>query len=302
MSWLSEQLDSNPMRACECSINTWIKEVPQKTLVGLTHGHHPISAVPQCVMKKGPLRESLILELTFKALCEKLATIGLFHLAEVAPNNQYFEYLITQIFDEARHSSIFRNHLLELGFSDEAHIDQAILDINAEAKRDILDPLYDMFVCHVIEGKEFINGMAMVTIILEGVLAPSSELGELKWRCFDPVSADVQHSANVDEVRHLVVGTEIIREILDEEPEKLETLQACVDEGMELWGKVPIFDLIRQREELYQAGMEQFPELGRDAHINGTPLHSTTVEWRLNTAHEWFNEMQTSRIAYLGLK
>lgn len=301
MTWLDQQLQHSRMPLQEWGLERWIREVPQTTLVGLENGHAPQAVVPGCIMHEGPLRQALIAELSFKTICERMATEGLAQLLQIAPDNASFEYLTTQIFDEARHASIFRNHLVEIGAADDSAVDSFIQLANVKAVREILQPLSEYFTRHVVEHKRFINGVVIITIILEGVLAPSSELSELKWRVFDPAAAQIQHGANVDEVRHLLVCSEIVRALLIKQPGLLDEVNECLDEGMQIWSQVPIQELVLRRENLYQEGMQQHSWLADSVYIDETPLVQTTPESRMQTAERWSEQMQASRLRFMGL-
>ena len=58
----------------------------------------------------------------------------------------------------------------------------------------------------------------MLTVLVEGVLAPAAELSERKWRLLDPAAAEIERAAGIDEIRHLTVGSAVVKHYLDSRP------------------------------------------------------------------------------------
>src|SRR5207253_5481510 len=99
-----------------CNLEYWLGAVAQGTLRGLAkQGHRPGTAVPPWMREPGPLRQALIEEFAFRSIAEEKATRALSYLVLNAPDIDTMEFFATQLIDEARHSSVFRGHLLELG-------------------------------------------------------------------------------------------------------------------------------------------------------------------------------------------
>ena len=129
-------------------------------------------------------------EFAFRSLAEEKATRALSHLVQQAPDIDCMEFFATQLLDEARHASIFRGHLLELGVpKDELH---ATIERVAGADRDaILVPLEDFGLRIGRDEGDFIGGVIVLTVLVEGVLAPTAELSERKWKLLDPAAAEI---------------------------------------------------------------------------------------------------------------
>ena len=124
-----------------------------------------------------------------------------------------------------------------------------------------------------------------MTILVEGVLAPSAELSERKWRLLDPAAAEIERAAGIDEIRHLSVGSEIIRQHLRSRPEELPRLRELIDNGQKLWLDLPVFDVVLRREELFQLGMQQLSDHVADYEIwPGRLILETNPQERLETA------------------
>lgn len=250
----------------------------------------------------GPLRNSLIKELSFKSITEYEATKALLLLANVAPSYTDFEYLITQVFDEGRHSRLFREHLLRIGFGTPSGIyDEMTAELKGQLEG-VIDPFKEFFNEWVITQGNYVAGILIITIILEGVLAPTSELSEIKWKPFDHIAARTQLRANIDELRHLTVCAHIVKTAIEKNPALKKEALNCITEGLALWHEISFSQLYVEREELYQLGIEQHKDLIVDYElVPGILLSETTVESRMAISNQLVDRMQQSRLKYMGL-
>ena len=143
----------------------------------------------------------------------------------------------------------------------------------------------------------------VLTIIVEGVLAPSSELSERKWRRLNPVAADIGHGANIDELRHLGVGADIIRNHLRDNPEEKNHILSIIQEGRDLWSTLPASETVYKREVLFQQGLLDHKDLVGDYELYpGKRLIDTSIDDRLELGMKWSNELQNTRLIYMGLE
>lgn len=284
----------------DCDLDYWIGAVAQGTLAGLVRGHAPESTVPDFMRADGPLREALIDEFAFRSISEEKATRALSYAVISAPDVWTMEFFGTQLIDEARHARVFRDHIVELGVPEDELFDT--IERYAGADRDrILTPLED-FAIPVGKAGDFAGGVVILTILVEGVLAPLAELSERKWRPLDPAAADIERGANIDEVRHLTVGSSVVRQHLVDHPEDTDRLVELISRGRELWNSLPTPEVIFKREQLFQQGLEQHADVVGDYEIeDGRRLIDTTPEERLEMALRWSSEMQDGRLEYMGL-
>ena len=149
---------------------------------------------------------------------------------------------------------------------------------------------------------DFIGGVVVLTVLVEGVLAPAAELSERKWRLLDPAAAEIERAAGIDEIRHLTVGSSVVKQHLEARPDDLPRLKALVERGRALWGGLPVLDVLLRRETLFQEGMQEHAAVLGDYEVwPGRRLVDTTPEERLLTAATWSQEMQDDRLAYMGL-
>lgn len=283
----------------DCGIEYWIKDVAQGQLQGLVRGRKPQSKVPQLLMEPGPLRETLISEFAFRSLSEEGATRACALVAAASNDVTGLEFYTTQALDEARHAQTFREHLLDMGIpADQLH--STIEAYAGDARDRILGPMWEWGVPAFADS--FINGVAIVTILLEGVLAPTTELSERKWAPLSQAAADVERGACVDEIRHLAAGSWFIREHLREHPEDRDPLVELLFEGRQRWDSLPTVEFLAEREALYQQGLEQHrDQIGDCEMFPGRRLVDTTVEERLLATLQWSHDVQAQRLAYMGL-
>jgi hypothetical protein len=285
-----------------CNLEYWLSAVAQGTLRGLVHGGHRAEVVtPTWMREPGPLRQALIEEFAFRSIAEEKATRALSYLVLHAPDIDTMEFFATQLIDEARHSSVFRGHLLELGIAkDELHA--TIERVAGEDREKVLVPLEDFGLPLGRDSGDFIGGVCVLTVLVEGVLAPTAELSELKWRLLDPAAAEIERAAGIDEIRHLAVGSAIIGQYLQANPGELPRLKDLIERGRALWGRLPVLDMILRREKLFQEGMQQQAHIVGDYEIApGKRLIDSTPEDRLMMAATWSMELQDSRLASMGL-
>lgn len=285
----------------ECHLDYWLSAAPQGTLMGLVNGHRPQARVPAYMLRPGPLREAIMNEFAFRSIAEEKATRAISYMVASAPDTDNMEFFATQLIDEARHSRVFRGHLLELGVP-ESELFSTIESISGEDARRILVPLEEFALPMVRDERDFIAGVVILTILVEGVLAPAAELSERKWRLLDPAAAEIERGANIDEIRHLTVGSAVVRQYLSEHPEERERVRDIISRGRELWTQLPTTEVIFKRELYFQEGLEQQSDVVGDYEIwEGKRLIDTTPEERLEAAHNWSMEMQNSRLEYMGL-
>jgi hypothetical protein len=285
----------------ECNLRYWLEAVPQGTLRGRPDGHDPALTVPD-YMRSGPLFEAIATEYAFRSIAEDKAARGLSYLVPIAPTTDTMEFYVTQVFDECRHAMVFRNHLVPLGVPREG-LEDAVEELAAPFRSSVLDPLEAHSLKVIRDDQDFIGGVVMITIIIEGALAPAAELSERKWRVLNPAAAEIDRGAGIDEIRHLTVGAAIARQHLLDHPEDRDRVLSQITAGMALWDDLPTTEMLYRREVLYQEGMREQADLVGDYEIwPGRRLVDTTPEERLETAQRWTAEMKAQRLKYMGLE
>lgn len=288
------------LTARQCNLRYWLESVPLGTLRGRPGGHDPGLVVGDHMLS-GPLHEAITQEFAFRALAEEKATRVLSYLVAVAPDIDTMEFYTTQVFDECRHAMVFRDHLCELGVDRERLADEVVA-LAGPYLGSVLDPLERRALEVMRDDRDFIGGVVMMTIILEGALAPAAELSERKWRPFDPAAAEIDRGAGIDEIRHLTVGASVARKHLAEHPEDRERVVAMIRQGMRMWDELPTHDMIMRRELLFQEGLREHAAMVGDYEVwPGRRLVDTTPDERLATVERWSAEMKSHRLRYMGL-
>ncbi len=299
---LVEGAMSVELTAREANLRYWLAAVPQGTLAGRPDGYDPALTVPEFMREPGPLRDALLAEYAFRSVAEEKATRALAYLVPLAPDTDTMEFYATQVLDEARHAMVFRDHLLSLGVPRDS-LWQAIEAFAGADVHAILDPLEEFGLKVMRDDADFLGGVVMMTIIIEGALAPAAELSERKWRPLDPPAAEIDRGAGIDEIRHLTVGAAIAREYLAAHPVQKERALEMIARGMHMWTVLPVHELVLRREVLFQRGLERHAEVVGDYEVwPGRRLVDTTPEERAATADEWSARMKAERLAYIGLE
>ncbi|HKG39394.1 MAG TPA: hypothetical protein VKB25_10430 [Conexibacter sp.] len=298
----------------DCELEYWLTNVAQGSLVGMVHGRRPDAVIPPMLREPGPLRDSRIEEVAFRAMSEDAATRICALITAGAPDAAAMDFFATQTLDEARHAHTFRHHLVDLGVP-EADVLETMEQVAGPDRDRIIEPMWDWALPVVGDGAgelgelrhaehAYINGVVVITILLEGVLAPTTELAERKWKPISEASADVERGACVDEIRHLAVGSWIVRDhVRRHGAVEKERILALLEAGLEKWGSLPVVDMLFERERRFQEGIEQNRDAIGDAEIwPGRRLVDTTVDERVTKAGTWAVEVQDQRMRYMGLE
>lgn len=286
----------------QCNLAYWLTGVAQGTLAGrAATGHTEQEPTPDHMRRNGPLRDALILELGCRSVAETEATKVLAHYVAGAPDTPGFEFFATQLMDEARHAMVFRGHLLELGVP-AADLESTVAKVSADYTREVVDPILEFALRAVRDERDYVGGVAVFTIVIEGVLAPAAELSERKWNVLDPAAGAIARGASIDEIRHLSVGSTIVRDHLRRNPDYRPRLMDILERGRKLWEEIPDRKYVLEREELFQEGMGQYADLIADYEVfPGRRLLDTTPGERYDLAERWTDEMADSRFAYMGI-
>jgi hypothetical protein len=286
----------------DCDLMYWLTAVAQGTLTGrAATGHSAAAITPEFMSKPGPLREALALELGWRSVAEEKATRVLSHIVAGAPGIPEMEFFATQVLDEARHSMVFRNHLVELGVAAE-HLHETIAEQSAEYTAEVLVPIEDFLVRLIRDEGDFVGAVAAFTIVAEGMLAPAAELSERKWDRLDPAAGEISRGAAIDEIRHLTVGSSIVREHLIRHPGYRPRVMEILRAGRRLWDDVPSRKYVLRREDLFQEGMQEHAVLLDDYEVfPGRRLLDTTAPERYDIAERWSGEMTEARLRYMNI-
>lgn len=285
----------------QCNLGYWFTTVAQGTLRGRPLGYGATVTTPGYMREPGPLREALRLELAYRALDEEAATRVLAHYVAGAPDIPELEFFTSQLVDEARHHMIFRDHLLDLGVPREGLIDY-VRSTGADYQREILAPIQRFATTIVRDEQDFVGAVVAFAIIIEGVLAAATELSERKWTVLDPVAGEIARGAEIDEIRHLTVGSSYVRDHLVAHPEQRGHVLDVLRRGRKLWDELSDREFVMQRERLFQEGLAPHAELLRDHELYpGRRMIDTTPDERWELAARWNDELTDARLEFMGI-
>ena len=282
-----------------CNLDAWFREVA--TAFGALHrGRRADALVPAWMLEDGPLRTSIMDEFAFRARSEEAAVRAITHMVRCAPSLATMDFYATQLVDEARHAFVFRNHLVDLGVPAD-RVESEVERISGDKASAIIEPL-ERFIEPAIAGEDFIGMVVFLSIIAEGALAPAAEMSSLRWAEVDPPAAEIGYGANLDEIRHLAVGTSLVREHLVAHPHERARLLELIQAGLKLFASLPLVEAVVTRERLFQEGLRQHHDSFRHFElVKGRRLVDTTVEERLGMQQRWSDEMRTARMIQMGL-
>jgi hypothetical protein len=286
----------------DCNLRYWLNAVPLGTLKGRIDGYEPHIGIPDYMSRPGPLYDAITQEYAFRAMAEDKAARGLAYLVPVAPDPDSMEFYVTQVLDEARHAMVFRGHLVQLG-TPVKDLADAMERFAGRDRIEVLEPLEEFALRVMRDERDFIGGVVMMTIIIEGALAPAAELSERKWRPLNLAAAEIDRGAGIDEIRHLTVGAAVARQYLQDFPHEKARVLDLVDEGMGMWRQLPVHEMVNRREQLFQQGLEAHADIVGDYEIwPGRRLIDTTPTERQQAADRWSDEMRDIRLRYMGLE
>src|SRR5690348_7012382 len=100
------------LTAEQCHLDYWFSAAPGGTLQGLVNGHSSGTQVPAYMIEPGPLKDAIVNEFAFRSIAEEKATRAISYIVASSPDIATMEFFATQLIDEARHSRVFRGHLL----------------------------------------------------------------------------------------------------------------------------------------------------------------------------------------------
>jgi hypothetical protein len=282
-----------------CDLDAWFRTVAT-TFGALRRGRREGAVTPPWMLEDGPLRASIMEEFAFRARAEEAAVRAITHMVRCAPSLAAMDFYATQLVDEARHAFVFRHHLVDLGVAPE-RVESEVERLSGDKATAIIAPL-ERFIEPAIASGDFIGMVVFLSIIAEGALAPAAEMSSLRWADVDPPAGEIGYGANLDEIRHLAVGTSLVRDHVVEHPHDRARLLALIQAGLKLFASLPLADALVTREGLFQEGLRQHRERFRAFElVKGRSLVETTIEERLGMQQRWSDEMRMTRLIQMGL-
>ncbi|MFB7718344.1 hypothetical protein [Nocardia sp. NPDC056100] len=280
-----------------CDLESWLAAlVRQSATEAVTAPTVPPDRIPSA----GPLRDALVHELGFRCAIGEEAARASGLLVAAAPDTATMEFFATQMIDAVRHTKAFRDCLVEMGISGRDLRD--VIEHRGGSTRDRLLAPVDAYITPLLVRGDVLAGALLLILAAEEYLGPLLELSERRWQPLAPAVADRERRAGRDESRYLDAGSTLIRTWLEQQPYDRDRVADIVDHAWSRWSNIPILTVLSERERLFQAALLAEPDLVGDYEIwPGRRLLDTTADERIDVALARSREIQTSRLAYLGL-
>jgi len=246
------------------SIARWTRRVPGKQWAREDGRAGELGEeVPEWILESPPLAHVHRLDLALFVVFEEVALRVSGALTRCAPDPDGLNFAAQQTLDEARHLEVFAGRLER---------SRAAAGISGgDPTEAILIPPLRRFVerCYeVADGGSFVEGLALVTLVMEGLAYPLYAYEERYWKPVDPFMAALIRGAFVDETRHVHMGADLVRRHVSGDPSlrarvrrTCSEARALLDEVFGYYVKtfVRTFDAVARRHGDLFAGAELAP-------------------------------------------
>jgi hypothetical protein len=248
----------------DLSIGRWVRDVPGRQWAREDASLAALApTLPTALLASRPLAEVHRLDLGLFVVFEEAALRVSGALVRRAPTPGTLSFAAQQTLDEARHHEAFRDRF------DAARVAAGLAPgVGADA---IVTPPMRRFLerCHeVADGGSFVEALALMNLVLEGMAYPLYAYEERYWAPIDPYLAQLVRHAYADETRHVAFGAVLVRRLLDDDPaEKTRVVRVCrearaaLSESFDYYVKkfVGLFDAVAKRHGELFAGAELAP-------------------------------------------
>jgi hypothetical protein len=249
----------------DLSIRRWVRDVASRQWAREDVERSELGdEIPARLLASRPLAEVHRLDLGLFVVFEEAALRVSGVLTRRAPSAEALSFAAQQTLDEARHHEMFRDRF------DRAREAAGVARASADA---VLTPPMRRFLdrCHEVADRgSFVEGLALMNLVLEGMAYPLYAYEERYWRPIDPYLARLVRHAYADETRHVAFGAQLVRRMLADDPaERARVTHVCRDarvalaESFDYYVKkfVGLFDAVAKRHRDLFAGAELAPGL-----------------------------------------
>jgi len=200
----------------DTSIHHWIDRVPNTQWIREGSSLDEIGAeIPEIIVGSRPLAEVHRLDLSLFVIFEEAALRVSGILTRNAPTTHTLAFSAQQTLDEARHYEMFLDRLNDLcratGFKFQG-VDESIMIPPLQRFR---DHCYE-----VADRGNFVEGMALMNLVFEGMAYPLYAYERRYWATVDPYLAQLIRNAYTDETRHVAYGAKLMHDILDHDVDR----------------------------------------------------------------------------------
>jgi hypothetical protein len=196
------------------SIQHWLESAPQGYLVDTEYGHRPGEHEPDLVLQDSLLREQALRSTVQLVLGERCALAASSGLVNAAPDEASKRFLATQTLDEARHTEIFTQRLVDLGVK-RSELESTLSDLANPHLVRFAETLLEK-----VDQKDFVAGVVGQNVILEGMAFHVFEMMHAGNREANPKFAHTLSGTIADERRHVGFGEARIGGLIQEHPDR----------------------------------------------------------------------------------
>jgi len=196
------------------SIQSWLESCPQGYLEETEYGHAPGEHEPSEVLENQVLNEEAIRATVQLVVGERCALAASSGLINAAPDELSKTFLATQTLDEARHTEVFTQRLLDLGVKK-----KDLASVIAHHANPNLVKFAELLL-EKVDKKDFVAGVVGQNIVLEGMAFSVFEMLHALNGAMNPKFAHTLSGTIADERRHVGFGENRIGSLIKEHPEK----------------------------------------------------------------------------------
>jgi len=255
------------------SIQTWLESCPQGYLEDTEYGHAAGEREPDEVLANKVLNEEAIRATVQLVVGERCALAASSGLINAAPDELSKTFLATQTLDEARHTEVFTQRLLDLGVKKKDLPAVIVQYANPNLVK------FAEVLLEKVDKKDFVAGVVGQNIVLEGMAFSVFEMLHALNDAMNPKFAHTLSGTIADERRHVGFGENRIGSLIKEHPEKKPEIERMQKE-MSYFMLATFADAFRNnpaREE-YKRLEEAMQRQGRRADYQGVDLATMEPE------------------------
>ncbi len=278
------------------SIQSWLESCPQGYLEGTEYGHKPGEAEPPLILSNEILRQETIrttVQLVVGERCALAASSGLINAAPDAPSKRF---LATQTVDEARHTEIFTQRLIDLGVKK-----HEIEDVISHYANPNLVKFAELLL-EKVDKKDFVAGVVGQNIVLEGMAFSVFEMLHAMSESMNPKFAHTLSGTIADERRHVGFGENRIGSLLKEHPERKSEVEKLQKE-MSYYMLATFADAFRNNpaQAEFDKLEEQMSRAGQHARWQGVDLAQMEPEEMENVLADTVLKEFKTRLGRIGI-
>ena len=277
------------------SIDRWVARVPRRQWRKDEDSWRKTGeAIPRVIADHPPLARVHRLDLSLFVVFEEAALRVSGALTRRAPDADTLNFCAQQTLDEARHLQMFQQRLALASGSGNAV--PPVQSIMSPPLRRFIERCYE-----VADRGDFIEGLALMNLVFEGMAYPLYAYEERYWQPLDPYLASLVRSAFADESRHVGLGAQLVKRALANDPvRRRAVVERCREATCAM---AEVFDYyVRTFVALFDAVARRHGELFGDAEfMPGKRIASTSYEEQVRAIQGSMQTEHAKIVARAGL-